>query len=81
MRRILLAATITLALSAFFSGSVLAQNINHFLWNLDRDNYGRGFRIGATSPAGCSIDKSKDSHDNNDYSDKDSSRVQGCRRR
>ena len=72
MRRILLAARMTVALSAFFAGPVLAQDINHFLWNLNRDNYGRGFRIGATTPAGCSIDKSKDSDDNDNYSDKNS---------
>jgi hypothetical protein len=70
MRRIWLAASLTVALSAFFAGPLLAQDIDHDLGDLDRDNYGRGFRIGATSPAGCSIDKSKDSDDNNNYSDK-----------
>src|SRR5579863_1874947 len=71
MRRILLAASVTVALSVLFAGPVLAQDINHFLWNLDRDSYGRGHRIGAPSPADCSIDKSQDNHNNN-RSDKDS---------
>ena len=71
MRRIWLAASLTVALSALFAGHILAQDKDHDLRDDDRDNYGRGFRIGATSPAGCSIDRSKDNDDNN-YSDKGS---------
>jgi hypothetical protein len=70
MKRIWLAARMTVALSAFFACPLLTQGTNRDMWGLHRDNYGSGFRIWATSPAGCLIDKSKDSDDNN-YSYKD----------
>jgi hypothetical protein len=65
MRRIWFAATLTVALSALFAGQLLAQDIDHDWRDHDSENYGRGFRLGATSPVSCSIDKGKD-NDNKD---------------
>ncbi|HXP80530.1 MAG TPA: hypothetical protein VN976_11545 [Verrucomicrobiae bacterium] len=67
MRRIWLAASLTVALSALFAGQLLAQDMDHDLRDYDRDNYGRGFRFGATWPASCPIDKANDIH----FKDKD----------
>jgi hypothetical protein len=73
MRRIWLAVILTVAITTLLAGPLLAQEIDRDFGDLGRDNYGRGFRVGAASPAGCSIDKSRDSDDNHNYSDKDSS--------
>jgi hypothetical protein len=70
MRRIWRAASLTVALSALFAGQLLAQDIGHDLRDHVGDNYGRGFRFGATSPASCSIDKDKGDYKNADV-DKD----------
>jgi hypothetical protein len=59
MKRIWLAVSMTVALSAFFASPLLAQDNVHLPVN-NSNSYNRDLRIGPPLPAPCSIDRSKD---------------------